>query len=189
MTETKRWSTSACSRERPLKGVIAMRRHRARGHPSGRHRLHLRPNPATSLGKKMSLRMSRPARPMRAKTTSLSTKRSLLAPRPAARRPAQAPEAAPRQVKREDAEVSYRQGLTIGCSIGGMEAYCKPQPNESHAQALTRGGLTRGKASMVIQALIDAGVAQSFYGRDPRSPEARKAQKILTEVGGFTCRI
>ena len=111
------------------------------------------------------------------------------APRPAARRPAQAPEAAPRQVKREDAEVSYRQGLTIGCSIGGMEAYCKPQPNESHAQALTRGGLTRGKASMVIQALIDAGVAQSFYGRDPRSPEARKAQKILTEVGGFTCRI
>jgi hypothetical protein len=117
---------------------------------------------------------------------------------PAERRAAKAPKAesapqldarpAGRFVKDEAAEVTYQQGRFIGTAIGGMAAYCTPLEGESHAQALTRGGLNRGRASRVIAALMDEGLGALPGTRKPNSPEALRAQQILTEVGQFVCR-
>ncbi len=91
-------------------------------------------------------------------------------------------------VKDEAAAVTYQQGRLIGTAIGGMAAYCTPLEGESHAEALTRGGLNRGSASRVIAALMDEGLGSPAGTRKPNSPEALLAQRILTEVGQFVCR-
>lgn len=93
-----------------------------------------------------------------------------------------------RPIYHPDAAVQYWQGRQIGCSIGGMAAYCRPRENESHAEALTRGGLTQNRALEVVKMLKDEGIMTTYFGRDPNSPEARRAQQILAEVGEFVCR-
>jgi hypothetical protein len=87
--------------------------------------------------------------------------------------------------------VSYNQGKTIGCSVGGMAAYC-PQfqgAGMTHGAALTELGLDFNTASQVMETLIAEGVKRGFPGRQPDEPEALLAQQILTKVGGVTCGV
>lgn len=102
-----------------------------------------------------------------------------------------APARKPREFALKEAgePVSYSQGKVIGCSIGGMEAYCTPMQGESHAEALTRLGLDYNKAHAVLNALTEAGLKRPFPGLKPTEPDAIRAQQILTEIGGITCRI
>ena len=108
--------------------------------------------------------------------------------RSSSRRSSQPSGASARPIYHPDAPVQYWQGRQIGCSIGGMATYCQPREKESHAEALTRGGLTQNRALEVVQILKDEGIMTTYFGRDPNSPEARRAQQILAEVGGFVCR-
>lgn len=85
--------------------------------------------------------------------------------------------------------VSYMQGKTIGCSIGGMSAYCTPLEGESHAAALTRMGLDFNKANAVIDELIRLDIARVYPGRKPNEPEALQSQAILTQLGGVACGV
>ena len=67
--------------------------------------------------------------------------------------------AGPRVVQTPGAAVSYRQGLTIGTALGGLDNYCpaaiRPRSGVkfSNADALTAMGLNRGQASEIISAL------------------------------------
>jgi len=69
------------------------------------------------------------------------------------------PAAEPRVVQTPGAPVSYRQGLTIGSALGGLDNYCpaaiRPRAGVkfSNADALTAMGLNRGQASEIISAL------------------------------------
>ena len=64
-----------------------------------------------------------------------------------------------RRVQNTEAAVSYRQGLTIGSALGGLDNYCpaavRPRGNVkfSNGDALTKMGLNRGQASEIIGAL------------------------------------
>jgi hypothetical protein len=118
------------------------------------------------------------------------------APRPRAAAPRQA--AAPRGVtpERQGEPVSYGQGKTIGLSVGSMKSYCPSAEaelaaNKSHADVLTRMGLTKGKASEVIAAMEKAGVAAFHPGMRQQMTDAQRKQalEILVTVGGVQCAI
>ena len=90
------------------------------------------------------------------------------------------------------APVSYDQGKTIVASIGGWATLCGGKEAQEAAYAsgvrpasmLTEMGMTRGKASEVIDALQRAGV----YGFNQAKPsEAAAAREILSRIGGIAC--
>ncbi len=96
----------------------------------------------------------------------------------------------------DDRQPSLGQGKIIGFSVGGMKALCGPgsREPESFASALYRMGLTKGKASQVIQQLIDEDVVAYHKGQEQKyrteAPHKQaRAREILFEIGGISCAI
>lgn len=88
------------------------------------------------------------------------------------------------------AKVTFKQGRTIGMSIGNMAAYCPSVSKyKTHADALSAMGLDRGTASMVIDALIQAGVVRFHRGMEWTPENGAIATSILEDVGGVSCAL
>lgn len=86
-----------------------------------------------------------------------------------------------------DAAVTYAQGKLIALACGGIKNICPGYAEgASSAEALTEMGLTKGKASKVIEALAKAGLKQANMA-DPE--KARKATQILNSLGGISCSV
>jgi len=94
------------------------------------------------------------------------------------------------QLRSPEGPVDFGQAKIIGQSIGGLVAYCPELAGKeggSHQKALAAMGLTKGRASAVIDALNAAGVCRWHLGIKTTPDQQAQARAILTEVGGVSC--
>jgi hypothetical protein len=92
-------------------------------------------------------------------------------------------------IKDPNAAVTYAQGRMIAAACGGIKKICPSyEEGASAAESLTDMGLTKGKASDVIDALDKAGLKTFNLGPD-NVDEAKKATAILNRIGGISCRV
>lgn len=83
--------------------------------------------------------------------------------------------------------VTFGQGKLIAIACGGIKKICPAyEEGDSSAAALTAMGLTKGKASDVIEELERQGLKKANFD-DAES--ARKATEILNRIGGISCRV
>lgn len=92
-----------------------------------------------------------------------------------------------RELRDPQGELTYEQAKSIGFSIGGVDAYCPQLKGQAvlggtHKFALSKMGLTKEKASRVIDEMQRAGV---LYGKTKAQHE--KARMILETVGQVSC--
>jgi hypothetical protein len=92
-------------------------------------------------------------------------------------------------IKDPNAAVTYAQGRMIAAACGGIKKICPSyEEGASAAEALTEMGLTKGKASDVIDALEQAGLKEFNFG-DEKAAKAAKATAILNRIGSISCRV
>lgn len=91
------------------------------------------------------------------------------------------------ELREPEGKPGYEQAKMIGVSIGGIGSYCPDLAGVAvkggaHVEALSRMGLTKAKASAVIDEMKRRGVV---YGKTAQQQAV--AREILATVGGVVC--
>jgi hypothetical protein len=93
-------------------------------------------------------------------------------------------------MREPEGPVSYGQASIIGKSIGGLASYApelmgrEGEKGGSHQAALSAKGLTKARASAVLDVMIKEGVAKMHGGMQMTPAQVGRARQILAEVGG-----
>jgi hypothetical protein len=95
-------------------------------------------------------------------------------------------------MREPEGPVSYGQASIIGKSIGGLASYApelmsrEGEKGGSHQAALSAKGLTKARASAVLDVMIQEGVAKMHGGMQMTPAQQARARQILAEVGGVS---